>query len=160
MNKFTRSAIISLFFLTVTVAGGVHNSSAADNSSVKAGPAKTPGTVTPVEVSDSQKTQLRDVYLKYQAAIKPVMKQYGEELKSLEELIHAEKVDDAAIRAQVAKVSMTGADLAVSRARFIHDLRSVLKQEQAQKFHQSESEKANAKMDSFLLQLAGSGKQK
>ena len=71
------------------------------------------------------------------------------ERRSLRTLIQAETVDEAAIRAQSAKVAAVAADLAVQRAHGAQEIRKVLTPEQIQKF-KSLQEKRDSKFDRFI----------
>jgi Spy/CpxP family protein refolding chaperone len=73
----------------------------------------------------------------------------------LDGLIHAQAIDEAAIRAQVGKISAIRVDFALQRAHYLHDMRAVLTKEQIQRFQQVGSEATEARLDNFLTRIGG-----
>jgi protein CpxP len=82
-----------------------------------------------------------------------LIKDYIEQRRALREAIHADPIDEAAIRQQSAKVAALGADLAVQRAHIAHDLRAVLTTDQLAKLKDWQVD-LDAKIDQFLEQRA------
>jgi Spy/CpxP family protein refolding chaperone len=158
MKKSIRSFIILSVLLSVMTVGGLCASHAADNDG-GSGVAVTPahGIFASIALTDDQKTQLKEVFQKYRPTVQPLSMQYVAERRQLRKLTHAMPVDDGAIRAQAAKVSAVGADLAVQRAHLIQDIRSVLTQEQVQKLSQADDDVASAKIDRFLSRFSRHG---
>ena len=68
----------------------------------------------------------------HQPAIKPLLDSLTKERVALRALLKAPAVDEAAIRAQSARVASIEADLAVQRAYLSHDLRALATPEQLQ----------------------------
>jgi periplasmic protein CpxP/Spy len=75
------------------------------------------------------------------------------ERRALRTLIQADTIDEAAIRAQSAKVAAIEADLAVQRAHSAQDFRKVLTPEQLQKFKAMQDQR-DSKRDKFLSRSA------
>ena len=67
--------------------------------------------------------------------------------------MHAETVDETAIRAQVQKLAKIGADLAVERAHVAHDIRVLLTPDQIRKLGEMH-EDVNARLDQFIDRVA------
>lgn len=84
-------------------------------------------------VTDEQKAEVKAILHKHQPTAEPLVKQFVAERRTLRDLIHAETVNEKAIRDQAAKVAAVGADLAVERARVAHEIRAVLTPEQIEK---------------------------
>ncbi len=100
-------------------------------------------------LSADQKAQIRSIFEKHRPELLPLRKEFAAEKRALRDMIHSEPADEAAIRAQVAKLAATGADLAVRRARISHEVRAVLTPEQTAKL-KAWREKRDRKMDRFL----------
>lgn len=99
-----------------------------------------------LNLSSKQKQDIQDVYTKSRARNEPLMKQMVAERRALRALIHAETVDEAAIRAQSGKVAAIMADIAVQHAQTAHQVRALLTPEQAQKLKSIQG-KRDGKMD-------------
>jgi protein CpxP len=84
-------------------------------------------------LTDEQKTAVKATLEKHRATIQPLMEKMMAERRTLQDLIHAEKVDESAIRAQATKVAAVEADLAIERAKIGQELRPTLTAEQIQK---------------------------
>ena len=88
---------------------------------------------TELGLSAQQKQGIRAIYEKNRAQYHPLLKQLAAERHALRALIQADAVDEAAIRAQSARVAAIQADLAVLRAHMGQEVRKLLTPEQAQK---------------------------
>lgn len=112
--------------------------------------------IAALNLTDEQKAQIKTIAEKYRPTVGPLAKEFAAERKTLEGMIHSDKVDDDAIRAQAAKVASVGADLAVASAHGFSELRAVLTPEQVQKISGG---KGNRRVDMLLFRLAkGLGK--
>jgi periplasmic protein CpxP/Spy len=100
-----------------------------------------------------QKQALNDTFIKNKPQTAPIMKQMVTERRALRTLIQAEIIDEAAIRAQSAKVAAIEADLAVQRAHSAQDFRKVLTSVQLQKFKAMQDQR-DSKRDKFLSRSA------
>ena len=80
-----------------------------------------------------QKATAKEIFKKNRPLVEPLLKQLAAERKALHDLIQADTVDEAAIRAQSAKMAAVGADLAVQRAYGSQEFRKILSAEQLQK---------------------------
>ena len=104
-------------------------------------------------VTADQKSEVKAILRKYQPTAGPLIRQVVTERRALRDTIRAETIDEAAIRAQAAKVASLEADLAVERAHVAHDIRAVLTPEQIQKLKDMQVS-ADARIDGFLQRIA------
>jgi protein CpxP len=93
-----------------------------------------------LSLTDAQKATLKQTLQKHQPTMKPLVDKMVTERQALQDLIHAEKLDESAIRAQAAKVAAVEVDLAVERAKIAQELRPVLTAEQIKKLQEMRSE--------------------
>ena len=80
-------------------------------------------------------------------------RQFVTERRALRDLVHADEVDEAAIRRQVRRLSHVGADWAVARARVGQEIRGVLTPEQVDQLHELRAT-AEARVDEALDRIA------
>lgn len=88
---------------------------------------------TDLGLSPQQKKDVEELFAQCRTGSEPLRKKLADERLALRNLIHADKVDEAAIRAQSAKIAAIESDLAVQRAQSSQRLRALLTPEQAQK---------------------------
>ncbi len=88
---------------------------------------------TQLGLTDKQKQEIRDICGKSRAENEALVKQLAVEQRALRALIHADTVDEAAIRAQSAKVSDIRTNLVVQHAKTSHQVRALLTPEQIKK---------------------------
>lgn len=88
---------------------------------------------TELGLSEKQQQGIQDICTNNRARSEQLMKQLVTERRALRTLIHAEKVDEPAIRAQSAKVAAVKADMEVQHAQTFQQIRALLTPEQAQK---------------------------
>lgn len=81
-------------------------------------------------LTDAQKAQAKAIFKANRAVVKPIFASMKTERKNLHALIHADTVDEAAIRAETAKIAGIQADLNVSRAKIGVQFRAILTPEQ------------------------------
>jgi len=86
-----------------------------------------------LQLTPQQQQQLKDIFAKNRPQGEPLRKQFMEERRVLHTLTEADTIDDAAIRAQVAKMSAVAADMAVHRAHVAREIRTILTPEQIAK---------------------------
>ena len=91
---------------------------------------------------------MKEVFKKNRPQVKPVFTQLITEKRALRELIQSGSADEAAIRAQAAKVAGVEADLAVQRAQMVKQLRAILTPGQIEKFKAIQKER-DGKFDTF-----------
>ena len=101
---------------------------------------------TELGLSSQQKQEVKDIFAKSRSQAEPLMKQIKTERHALRELVQADVIDEAAIRAQSAKVAAVEADLAVQRAHVAQQIRAILTPEQVQKFKAIQA-KRDSRMD-------------
>ncbi len=104
-------------------------------------------------VTEEQKAQVKEVLRKHQPVVQPLIKQFVTERRALRAQVHAETIDEAAIRAQAEKVAKVGADLAVQKAHIARALRGVLTPEQIEQLEELK-EDVDARIDHFLDRVA------
>jgi periplasmic protein CpxP/Spy len=85
-------------------------------------------------LSDQQKTQARAIFKENRAQAKPTLVSLRTERHQLRNLIQSGSADEAAIRAESAKVAALQADLAVQRAKGAKQLLALLTPEQQTKW--------------------------
>ena len=103
-------------------------------------------------LSDQQKNQMKEVFKKNQPLVKPILTKLIHEKGEMRTLIHSGSADEAAIRAQAAKIASVEADLAVQRAQIFKQFRTVLTPGQIEKFKAIQKEK-DTKFDKFREQM-------
>lgn len=89
---------------------------------------------TDLGLSAKQQQDMQELFSKSRARNEPLLKQMATERRALRALIHADSINEAAIRAQSGKVAAAMADLAVQRAQTVQQIRALLTPEQIQKF--------------------------
>lgn len=77
-------------------------------------------------LSDTQKAQAKTIFQGNKAMVQPLFASLQTERRILQVLIHADVIDEAAIRAQTAKISGIQADLNVNRAKVDAQFRAIL----------------------------------
>jgi periplasmic protein CpxP/Spy len=85
-------------------------------------------------LSDQQKAQAKAIFTENREQAKPLFTSMRSERHQLHQLIQSGSADEAAIRAQSAKVSALQADLAVQRAKGAKQLLALLTPDQQAKF--------------------------
>ena len=81
-------------------------------------------------LSDAQKAQVKAIFQANKEVMMPIYTNLHAERKNLQALLHADTVDEAAIRAETAKISGIQADLNVNRAKVGIQFRAILTPEQ------------------------------
>jgi Spy/CpxP family protein refolding chaperone len=94
------------------------------------------GKLVELGVSQAQKQQIHAALRESRPTIKPLVTQYVQEHRALRKTIHTAPVNEAAIRAQAARVAQIEADLDVKRAYISERIRAVLTPEQVEKLKQ------------------------
>lgn len=81
-------------------------------------------------LTDAQKTQAQTIFQGNREVVKPVITSRDAERKTLHDLMHADKIDEAAIRAETAKIAGIQADLNINRAKVNAQFRAILTPDQ------------------------------
>jgi Spy/CpxP family protein refolding chaperone len=81
-------------------------------------------------LTDVQKVQAMAIFQSNKDVIKPIITSLRTERENLHTLLHADTVDEAAIRAETAKIALIEAELNVLRAKIGVQLRTILTPEQ------------------------------
>ncbi|MDD5284745.1 MAG: Spy/CpxP family protein refolding chaperone [Desulfuromonadaceae bacterium] len=77
-------------------------------------------------LTDAQKAEAKAIFQGNKDVVKPIMTSLQAERKNLQSLIHADSIDEAAIRAESAKIAEIQADLNVNRAKSAAEFRAIL----------------------------------
>jgi protein CpxP len=77
-------------------------------------------------LTDAQKAQAKAIFEANKDVVKPIFTSLRAEHKNLQALIHADTIDEAAIRAETAKIAGMKADLIVIRAKAGAKFRAIL----------------------------------
>lgn len=103
-------------------------------------------------ITGGQRDQIREVLRGFMPDVAPLVTQSVQEHRALREVIRATPVDEAAIRAQSAKVAAIDADLAVKRALIVEKIRPILTADQIKQILQAE-EQRQSRVDGGLGRL-------
>jgi Spy/CpxP family protein refolding chaperone len=109
-----------------------------------------------IGVTDAQKEQIRAIRREMRPTVAPLVKQLVQERRALRNTIQTTPVNEAAIRAQSARVAQLQADLAVKRAYISERVRSVLTPEQAAKLKELAAQR-DAKIDERMNRRQNGG---
>ena len=104
-------------------------------------------------LSDQQKTQMKTNFQANRALVKPIFVSLVTEKHNLRSLIQSGSADEAAIRAEAAKVSAIEADLAVQRAKGAAQFLALLTPDQQAKLKAMQAQREQ-KFQTFLSHLA------
>ena len=77
-------------------------------------------------LTDAQKAQAKAIFQGNKDVVKPIITSLHTEKKNLQALMHADTIDEAAIRAETAKIAGIQADLNVNRAKVGAQFRAIL----------------------------------
>ena len=92
-----------------------------------------------------QQEGIKGVFAKNRPAAEPLMKQMKSERSALRNLVQADTIDEAAIRAQALKIGSLQADMAVQHAKLAQEVRTILTLEQIQKFKEIQTARESRK---------------
>lgn len=98
---------------------------------------------TRLNLTDAQKQQAKDIFTKSREAAKPLMQQLREESGKMRDLMKADTLDEAAIKAQAAKLAPIKADLGILRVKAEREFRQILTPEQQQQLKAMREQRAN-----------------
>lgn len=102
-----------------------------------------------LNLTDTQKSQIEAILKEQEPVVKPLIEQLVKERHALRDVISATPVDEAAIRAQSAKVAAVEANLAVARAQTKARIAPLLTPEQQAKAKELRA-KHEERMQRFL----------
>lgn len=156
MKRKAFIALVAAILLTAGI-GATAGPAKAATDTESSGPIHTflMGRIAGLHVTDQQKAELKGIFKTNGPTLQPLVAQYVSERRALRGLMNADQPDEAAIRAQVAKVAAVGADLAVERARITQQCRGILTPEQVSAIKKMQ-EKRDARVDRMLARLSGS----
>jgi Spy/CpxP family protein refolding chaperone len=104
-------------------------------------------------LTEEQRGKVKDVLKAHQPEVRSLVDKLIVERRVLRELIHAEKIDESAIRAQVAKIAAVEADFAVARAKVAQEIQPVLTPEQKQRARELKAQ-AEERIDEVRARIA------
>lgn len=105
-----------------------------------------------LDLTEAQRTKMREVFQKNMPLAKPYFEKLMKERRELRTLIQSGSADEAAIRAQAAKVAGVEADLAVQRAQMAKECRAILTPKQIEKLNALQKER-EGKFDGFRMKM-------
>lgn len=103
-------------------------------------------------LSEEQKAQIKEILKAHKPAIQPMRKQFIMERRALRDLIQSGPGNESAIKDQVGKVSAIAAEMAVQRAQVYGEVRTILTQEQVEKFMDLQKAR-DLRMDEFISRV-------
>jgi protein CpxP len=96
-----------------------------------------------LDLSDAQKTQVRDVVQRHRQQLQPTMQRLEEAMQAQRGAVNQVPVNEAAVRQAAASVASVQADLAVEQARLHADVWNILTPDQQEKAKQLEQQAQN-----------------
>ena len=153
MRTHTKALIAAGAVAALTVGGFFAFLAHADTTEIGPARGRFRQKLAQLGVTDDQKAQVKAILRKYQPTAGPLIRQVVTERRALRDTIRAETIDEAAIRAQAAKVASLEADLAVQRAHVAHEIHAVLTPAQLQKLKDMQID-VDARLDGFLHRIA------
>ena len=98
-------------------------------------------------LTDAQKVQAKVIFQGNREAVRPIITILHAERKNLQALIHADTIDEAAIRAETATLAGVQADLNVNRAKTAAQFRAILTPAQQDSLKTLHQDKRNKEVD-------------
>jgi protein CpxP len=92
-------------------------------------------------LSEQQKVKIKEVFKQNREQAKPILDRLITEKRNMRTLVQADKTDEAAIRAQAAKLAAVEGDMAIQRAHMAKQIRAILTPEQIEKFKAMQKER-------------------
>jgi len=89
-----------------------------------------------LDLTDEQRAELEQKLPQFREATQPSMERLREARSNLTDLIHADQLDEVAIRQAAADIAGIEADLAVARAQHFQEMRQILTPEQLEELQQ------------------------
>jgi len=96
-------------------------------------------------LTPQQQEAIKGIFAKNRPTAEPLMRQLKSEHHALRTLVQADTLDEAAIRAQAAKIGTLQADMAVQHAKLAQEVRTILAPEQIQKFKEIQAARESRK---------------
>ncbi len=137
-NSFTGivvalSMAVIIAFAGIALAGGDEGCGGPGGPGEHGGPGGHPNfkmIAKKLGLTDAQKTKAKAIFQGNKDVMKPIYSALRTERDTLQTLIHADTVDEAAIRSETAKIAGIEADLNVNRAKMGVQFRAILTPEQ------------------------------
>ncbi len=85
--------------------------------------------------------KIKEVFKQNREQAKPIFDRLLTEKRTMRTLVQADKTDEAAIRAQAAKLAAVEGDMAIQRAHMAKQIRAILTPEQVEKFKAMQKER-------------------
>lgn len=96
-----------------------------------------------LDLSDAQKTQVRDIMQRHRQQLQPTMQRLEQAMQAQRAAINQVPVNETAVRQAAASVASVQADLAVEQARLHADVWNILTPDQQEKAKQLEQQAQN-----------------
>ncbi|MDD2737036.1 MAG: Spy/CpxP family protein refolding chaperone [Desulfuromonadaceae bacterium] len=125
--------VVSFCFAALTALAGIAQADGVGNGEELGGRAQQHNLkilAKKLGLTDAQKLQTMAIFQSNKDVIKPIITSLRTERENLHALLHADSVDEAAIRAEKSKMALIEADLNVNRAKIGVQLRTILAPEQ------------------------------
>lgn len=92
-------------------------------------------------LSEQQKVKIKEIFKQNREQAKPIFARLMTEKRNMRALVQADKTDEAAIRAQAAKIGAVEGDLAIQHARMAKQISAILTPQQIEKFKAMQKER-------------------
>jgi Spy/CpxP family protein refolding chaperone len=137
-NRKSFTGIVVALSMTVMIAfAGIALAGGGEGCDGSGGPGGGPGghlhfkmIAKKLGLTDAQKTNAKSIFQGNKDVMKPIFDSLRTERDALQTLLHADTVDEVAIRSQTAKIAGIEADLNVNRAKMGTQFRAILTPEQ------------------------------
>lgn len=103
-----------------------------------------------LELTDQQRERIGEIRDSYSEEARALLENLGAERRELATAIHADPLDESAIRDAASQVARVEADMAVQRARIFSEIRQILTPEQVEK-----AEELRGLLHDFATELGG-----
>ncbi len=92
-------------------------------------------------LTEQQKVKMKEIFKQNREQSKPIFDRLMTEKRNMRTLVQADKTDEAAIRAEAAKIGAVEGDLAIQHARMAKQIRAILTPQQIEKFKELQKER-------------------
>lgn len=147
-----KTLLLAAATLAALGAGAMAAGDSTDDSVRQTLAAKVMSAMDRLHLDQAQRDQVKAVLKENLPAVKPNIQRLVQEHRALKEVMRKTPADEAAIRAQSAKVAAVQSDIAIQRASLNKELRAVLRPEQVAEFEKMEKE-LQAKVDERLSRI-------
>ncbi len=147
-----KKLLIAAAALAALSAGAIAAGDSTEDAARQTLAARVMSAMDRLDLDNAQRDQIKAVLEKNLPVVKPNLQRLVQEHRALKAVMRKSPADEAAIRAQSAKVAAVQGDIAIQRANLNAELRAVLRPEQAAEFEKMEK-KFQAKVDERLSRI-------